>query len=266
MISKKEVLTRAILALIITNALGYLLKFFALDDYVILLGFRVKLNLMLPCLFFLNYNLLSELKETAVSAVKNKIPLQLFIFLLPFAVFLGGFYIAGKADLGDPEYFYEFGLSSIFDFPIYVIWNLPQLICFIILAKYIAEKLNSKTTALIFIVLFSAYHLIPVKGDVFDPVSFAGFIIGAVAAGLIILNFKNPFSAAISLFFLLWSYFLFWGTGSKEAIHLLLAKRYDAWEGLLWMDEKLIAYAALFHFGVSYLGILPASLLYKKKA
>lgn len=266
MVTKKEVLTRTILALLFTNAAGYLLKYFSLDDYLILLGFRIKLNIILPCLFFINYDILNELKETLVSSFRNKLLLQLFVFSVPFILFLTVFYLSGKADLGDPEYFYELGLSSIFDFPIYLIWNLPQIICLVILIKYIAEKLDSKTAAFFVLLLLFGYHLIPVKGDVFNPVSFAGFILGAAAGALAIINFKNPLSASIAVFFLFWSYFLFWGTGSTEAIHLLLAKRYDMWEGLLWMDEKIIPYVSLIHFGISFLGIIPGSLLYNKKA
>ena len=266
MATKKEILTRAVIALIIANALGYLLKFLKLDDYIILLGFRIKLNIIIPFLFLLRKDILTEMKDIFISSCRNKLILQLVILLLPFLIILPLGYLAGKVDLGDPEYFYEFGLSSIFDFPIYLLWNLPQLLLFIISIKYISEKLNSKTAGIANLVLFFAYEFIPVKGETFSVTSITGFLLASAAAGIAVVNFKNVISSTAALFFIAWSYFLFWGTSSTEAIHLLLASRFDSWEGLLWIDDKLYTFIPYIHFAIAYFGIIPASLLYKKKA
>lgn len=254
------------MAVIITNAAGYLLKYLNLDDYLILLGFRLKLNLVLPFFFFLTPEILSELKKNVTESVRNKFILQFLLTMLPALILIGVFYTINKIDLGDPEYFYEFGLSSVFDFPIYFIWNLPQLFLFIMITHYIAEKLGVKyVMSILIVLLMSAYTFIPVKSSVFNPGSIIGFIIASVAVGIITERYKNIFSACLSVFFLVWSYFLFFGTGSAEAVQILFAKRFDSWEGLLWIDDKAYVFIPYIYFGISLFGIFPASLLYNNK-
>jgi hypothetical protein len=261
----KEILTRAFLALLITNAAGYCLKFFKLDDYLILLGFRLKLCFILPALFFIGGGSLSLLKNTVLTSFKNKFLLQSVLFILPLIIFTGLFYLTGKIDLGDPEYFYEFGLSSIFDLPVYFIWNLPQLLCFVLIIKLIASSGGSKFSAMLFAVLIFSYRFIPVKGEAVNIPAIAGYLITAITAGLAAVFFRNPLAAAFSIFFMTWSYFLFWGTGSAEAIHILFASKYDTWEGLLWIDDKSAPFVVYAHTGISFIGFWFASLLYKKK-
>jgi len=119
---------RIVLAVIVVNAVGYTLKYLELDTFIILLGFRFHLSAVLPLLAVMKLEHLNLVKESLLHPqFKNLFKLS-GIILLVTILFFSVLYIIRKIDIGDPEYFYEFGLSSIADFPIYLIWNSFQLI------------------------------------------------------------------------------------------------------------------------------------------
>jgi hypothetical protein len=262
--TKKEILFRIIPAIIITNCVGYLLKILNLDDYFILLGFRFKLNFILPALFFLKAEYFTGVKEIIKSSCKTRFSLQLFIVIFPFLAALGALYYYGKVDLGDPDYFYEFGLSSIFDAPIYLLWNLPQLLALTLLIRYIADQVDHKfICSFITIALLFAYDMVPLK---IYSISYATFILPLLivaSAAVALAYFKNVFSASFIVFGMIWAYYLMFGTASKAIVNILFAARYNSWEGLLWVDDKLIGYVSLVYFSASFLLIWLASPMYK---
>lgn len=267
LVPKNEILLRTLLAIVFTNSAGLLLNFFNLDDYIILLGFRFKLNLIFPLLFFINAGIIENIKKSFIYSAKNKFLQQLFIIVLPSVILVAALYFINKVDLGDPEYFYEFGLSSIFDFPIYLLWNLPQLLIFIALLKFITDNLPLKLLLTpLFIILFFAYEALPAGAGALSYKTIFFILQSSITLGMIISNFKNLFTCSFMVFFMLWSYFLFWGTGSKEIVNLLFAHRYNSWEGLLWIDDKIYPFISYIYFGITFLAILPFSFAQNKKA
>ena len=123
--------SQIVIAVIIVNAIGLSLRYFDLDRYLIFIGFRFFLSLILPLLIVIRYSLFSKLKEILKQPKYNKTFQPLGWIFIPLIIVLIVLYFTKRIDVGDPDYFYEFGLSSIFDYPIYLIWNLPQLLFFV---------------------------------------------------------------------------------------------------------------------------------------
>ena len=69
----------------------------------------------------------------------------------------GGLFFLKRIEIGDPEYFYEFGISSIADYPIYLIWNFPQIILlyFFLVKVSFLSKFRFITVAVVIFFLFA---------------------------------------------------------------------------------------------------------------
>ena len=117
-----------ILLVIIVNALGLSLKYYKLDAYIIFIGFRFYLSLALPFILIYRNSYLGKIKQIVLHPEYNKTFQPLLWILLPLVLILASLFFTKQVAVGDPDYFYEFGLSSIFDYPIYIIWNMPQLV------------------------------------------------------------------------------------------------------------------------------------------
>ena len=121
-------ITRIFVAIVIVNALGFALKFFDLDTYVIILGFRFHIAAIIPFLIVIKKDHFTLIKESFIKPKFVQIGRPILIFVLINVLFILILFLVKKIEIGDPEYFYEFGLSSIVDYPIYLIWNSIQLI------------------------------------------------------------------------------------------------------------------------------------------
>ena len=104
---------RLISAIIIVNASGLTLRYFNLNPYMIIMGFRFHLCLALPLLIILNPNFIHYVKISFLKPKSIKPLFPLCLIILPLLMEAGGLYYLQKIDVGDPEYFYEFGISSI---------------------------------------------------------------------------------------------------------------------------------------------------------
>ncbi|MGB8318346.1 MAG: hypothetical protein WCE54_09495 [Ignavibacteriaceae bacterium] len=237
-------------AIIIINAIGILLRYAGLDTYFIIIGFRFQLSLFLPALF------ISAIysKDVIVSIFRNPSykGYLLFIFLLtiPLLILFAILFFLRKIELGDPGYLYEFGISSIIDFPVYLAWNSIQLILFFLFFIYLTSKarLSLSIIFLIFVLLF-VYELIPLKHESFDYINPVSLIFLGLITGFIVKYYQNIYWLVVFSFSLLWLDFLLFGSNSEMAVNLLFASQYNSWEGFFSVDKGLKAF------------ILPAHLL-----
>jgi hypothetical protein len=246
-----------IAALIISNSAGYLLKSNGFARYAIFMGFRFHISIIVPFL-----TLLPFIKELSFSSVFTKVPNKKYYMLLiwvlfPLAISVIAPLLFGLIELNDPDYFYEFGLSSIIDYPVYLFWNLPQLFALgiFLLAGIKTLRLNAFVIA-IFIATLFIYEFIPAAGTAFDFVTAACLIVVAVSVSFVLVRLKNIYLFSAALFSALWSGALVLGSNSKMLINLIFARQYSAWDGFFIVNSKYSDYALLVFLGLSMIVIL----------
>ncbi|MCX6151647.1 MAG: hypothetical protein NTX22_14085 [Ignavibacteriales bacterium] len=246
-----------ILLLIIVNSAGFLLRYYGLDRFVIVLGFRFHLSLILPFIL-----LLTQKKFGFIFSQLKKFKLKIFLtyFLLstiPVLIICTVFYLMKVIEFADPDYFYEFGISSIIDLPIYFIWNLPQLLMIGLFLKFISEKkkFSFPLTVLVTLSLF-VYELIPLHNDKLVLFSVYQMLTVSLLISLILVKTKNLYSFSLPVFFILWSNVLLFGSDSKTMIQILLAKNYESWEGFFELSKSLINYRLIIQVGITIIVFL----------
>ena len=254
-----------IAAIVITNAVGILLRAFNLDTYIIIVGFRFHLSLILPFIIVFRKRHATTLKEAFAHPKYNKTFPQLVWILLPILISALALYLSGHFTFNDPDYYYEFGLSSIVDYPIYLIWNLPQLLLlssFLIIA---AESTKNEfwKTWLIFLLLF-VFEFIPIGKDKIDYLNIILLLFTGISAALIMKYFQNIYWFAIIFFTLFWECLLTFGSSSRLMINLLFAARYNAWEGFFTVGDKLSPYILLSHIFLATILILSSVVIIKR--
>ena len=221
-----------VLVLIIINTIGIILRYFNLDTYLILLGFRFQLSLVFPLVIILR-NIPGDFIIDTFKKPKYKKHLP-FVYLLLFPLFIlfAILLLVKKIELGDPEYFYEFGLSSIIDFPVYLVWNSLQLIFLYLFLIYISSFFKLKFTWIFLILIFlSVYELIPFKKESLDYFQLISLILFAFMTGILIRHFQNIYWLVIFSFSILWLNILLFGSKSELFINLIFASQYNSWEG-----------------------------------
>ena len=265
MSNRVKIVTIIFLAILINTA-GLLLKYYGLDTYIILAGFRFYLSLILPFLIIFRVSQLGSIKEKLIHPEYNKTFQPLGWILLPLMILLASLYFSKQIDIGDPDYFYEFGLSSIIDYPIYIIWNLPQLLMFALFIILIQPTIKSNCfisffiAASCFIFVFMFFN--KTKPDYFDIVSVVFILASAV---LLLKYFQNVYWFSIIVFTVLWTNILTFGSSSQTMLHLLLASQYDTWEGFFDVGNSIRQYLLPTQLGITFVLIAVSALLKKPK-
>ena len=236
---------------IMVNVIGILLRYSGLDTYFIIVGFRFQLSLFLPAIII--YRKYS--KDFITGIFRNPLYKRklffIYILIIPLFVLVGILFLLKKIELGEPEYFYEFGISSIIDLPVYLVWNSGQLLLFFFFFIYLVSviKLRIPTILLIFVLLF-VYEMIPLKKENFNFVHLISLALFAVITGLLVKYYQNVYWLIFFTFSVLWIHFLLFGSNSEMAVNLLFASQYNYWEGFFSAGKELKAF------------ILPAHLLF----
>lgn len=244
-------------AVLIVDAVGFVLKYFALDTFLIFFGFRFHLALVLPFIVVFKKDLLSNFKQSFSNPKYKKFGRLFLLFLTVNVLFISTLLLLGKIEVGDPEYFYEFGISSIIDFPVYLIWNSFQLIIFFSFLKSVSLSFQKNNFVLMFTVIFLfIYEFIPLQNFSVDYSAAASFIIMSFVVSLLINSFNNIYIFVFIIFSLLWINLLAFGSSSQVLINLLFAANYDSWEGFFSVKNifsKFILSVNLFLFLIGLL-------------
>jgi len=242
-VNNKIKLSFIIYAVVFTNLIELLLKKLNFDSYIILVGFRFHLSLILPFFFIFRFNHLHDIKKFFIKPFYNRTFQPLSWIFIPLIIIFIVFYIIKKIKIGDPDYFYEFGLSSIIDYPIYFLWNLPQLLMFLIFLFLIQPVLKFKVifTVIITILLFVS-EFIPLYKTKINLFGIISLLFSAVGLSLLIKYFQNIYWISIIIFSIFWSSLLAFGCTSQTLIHILFAATYNSWEGFFKVSNGFVNY------------------------
>jgi len=243
-LNKRSIIVPVLLALIIVNGTGAVLKYFELPAFIILLGFRFHISLVIPFIFIISRLNSAFIKNEFINpGYKKNYPFVISLFLLPFLIIAVLYYLE-YLDIGDPEFFYEFGMSSIVDLPVYLVWNAPQLIMFYLFLTVVYENIKLRkifvTGAAIIPFLF---EFIPYDGTLPDPYSVGCLLIAGILNMMIISKFRNIYWFVIFNFLLLWMPLLLFGSESAALIKIIYASQYNVWEGFLELNKRISGYA-----------------------
>jgi hypothetical protein len=243
---------KLILAIIIVNAAGLCLRYFNLSTYIIIIGFRFHISFVLPFIIVFSSDFLPYIKRSFLSPEWDNAFFFLLLIILPLLIEAGGLFIHQKIDIGDPDYFYEFGISSIADYPIYLIWNFPQMILFFFFLVSVSSisKFKFLTVAAVIFFLF-AFELVSINKTII-PFRDLGILISCCLIYSILINYyRNIYWFGVSLFTLLWLAILAFGSSSKTMINLLFASQYNNWEGFFEVMKDYIPFTLPVYFGIA---------------
>lgn len=233
---------RVFLAVIIVNAAGISLRYFDLSTYFIFLGFRFHLSSLIPFLILLKKESFDEFYRSFRYPVFRKKLLPVLWIIISLAVVLSILFLLGKIKPGDPDYFYEFGLSSVFDYPLYLIWNFPQLgMLFYTLLIFSGMTRLSYINVFIGLVLLFGYEIIPFYSS-FAPADIVSLILLSLTASFFVTRLQNIYWFAIVIFSSIWSIILLFGSRSELIVNIFFAKEYSSWEGFFNAGRELSLY------------------------
>lgn len=234
--------SRIILALILVNAAGIALRYFGLDTYFIFIGFRFHIGCILPFIVLLNKESLDDLWSALKKPYFRKKFIPFFLVVFSLAAVPGVLYVLKQIKPGDPDYFYEFGLSSLFDYPLYLAWNFPQLcMLFLTLSLFTGSGNLSYLKVFAGIILLFGFEFVPLSGD-FSPFSAVSFILAALTASFFATRLQNVYWFSFIVFSSVWGILLMFGSGSEVLINLFFAKEYSSWEGFFQSGRLYSAY------------------------
>lgn len=227
-----------LIILIIVNIAGYLLRSGGYDRFFIFMGFRFHLALVIPALIFFKNDFFSFAKKSLTKPEGSRYLIS-FLGVLPLCIVTALLYYFKITDVADPDYFYELGLSSFIDYPVYLFWNLPQLIILGLFLKNIAES-GKYRFPLVFLVLLSlfAYEFVPLPKTQFSLPDVMAYVPAVFLFAMIISRFRDIYLFAASLFTVLWGFILVFGTKSETLIRMLLAAQYDEWTGFFSISKN----------------------------
>lgn len=258
-------LIRFLLAILFINVLGFTLKYLELNTFIIVFGFRFHIASFLPLTFVLTKNNLTVIKEILSSFSFKRLIKVFFILLLTTVIFIAAFYLTGLIEVGDPEYFYEFGLSSIIDYPIYLIWNLPQFILFYLFLYFLKNSVGKNFfVLLISIVLIFLYEFILIGKSNYDDLSIVSFLLVCILAAVEVKYFNDVYVFGMIMFSILWFGVLMFGSSSCNLINIFLAARYNSWDGFFTTSKNISTYILSFYF-LLIIAILAVTILLEKR-
>ena len=206
------------------------------------------------------------MKDSLLHPPFNHFGRVILTFLFTNALFLSVLFLTNKFEIGDPEYFYEFGLSSIADYPIYLVWNSIQSIFLYFFFLLINKSFkNSFFIILVSAILIFAYEFIPLKKMIFNYESIAAFVLLCLILAVTIKFLNNVYIFVLLLFSIIWFSLLAFGTSSSTLVKLFFAANYNSWEGFLAVDKIVSDFIIPINFFLILVILLILSFLTKKK-
>ncbi|MCE1188121.1 MAG: hypothetical protein LWX56_03185 [Ignavibacteria bacterium] len=243
-----------LLAVCIANTVGFLLHTFNLHAYILLLGFRVHISF-----FAAGVSAIAFFKAEALE-VFEAFRLKRILLFIAFILTLGGaLFVAGYMKLlpyNDPDYIYEFGLSSLIDFPLYIFWNLPQFfLLFMLLNKLRKNNPGSKLIipGIILLFAFELYPFFALKNVVSHSILFT---VSALFIFMCSIKSQNPIEFCVWCFMSAWLGIFLFGTDNLLLIQQFFARNFDSWEGFVTIKGLEKNYSVALVFVISMLPLL----------
>jgi hypothetical protein len=231
---------RLIFAVAAVNIAGILLRYFKLDTYFLLIGFRFDISCLLPIFFIIKRGENFPLKNYFTHPAYKKYFKSILKILIPFLITLALLYIIKIIKPSNAKYFYEFGVSSIADYPIYLVWNTPQLILLFLFLTVSTSKYKSRFFVIILIViLLFGYEFVPLGKVKTFYIDYITLILASVFAATLICYYNNIYLFPVLIFTFFWLIFLLFGSDSKKIINILFAAQYDQWQGFFELRKNV---------------------------
>jgi hypothetical protein len=166
-----------------------------------------------------------------------------FIILLPALIIGGSLLLMKEIKIAKPDNFYELGISSLIDYPIYLIWNFPNLaaIIAVILFSVSVKKKKIISSASVFFLIYIS-EVIPVEFEKYDYFPLINFVLFSLSIGLLITRFQNFYFLSVLIFTSIWLWILGFGCDSKLFVNLFLATQYKNWEGFFLAGKTVSEY------------------------
>ena len=246
-----------LLLLFIPAGLNFILRYFSLPNYYFVIGFRFYGIIFLAGVFLLLYQGIEPFKQVLASfSLKNFFRFILFV-LLPPVLIIGLLFFLKKIEIGDPDYFYELGLSSIVDFPIYFVWNFPQLFILYTLLQTVESSFRLKILPnfLLLLFFFSA-EFFSFPKITFNFFTIISYVLLLLTIALFIYKRKNALAFIFYFFTTIWLGVLLFGSKSEVLLQTFLAKTYSSWDGFFDINNKFTPFVLPFYFLLSLFIIL----------
>ena len=224
-----KILAKLFISAFISAGAAVVLQLAGLSAFIIILGFRFHNCCVVPGLFFISDSIGTTFRSAKYSWRRHIGLLFLFLAVsgIPFALLPTGMTTFQKNDN-----FFELGVSSVIDLPLYFIWNLPQFI----MLYYVLKRTSQLKASFLYILLFAAIIAAPVFIPLASPVP----VWSMVCAGLVILitamlvyKAANWIEFTLFLFFVIWSAILIFGTQNEMLVKLFLGRNYENWDGFI---------------------------------
>lgn len=225
------------------NILGYLLKIFELPVFLIFLGFRFHLCSIIFLLLLFHFRKEIEFKKyLADTNFKNS--RRSLSALVPSLILAAAAYFLKLIEFDEPDFFYELGLSSLADFPVYLVWNLPQLLLLFLFFSLASNLFGKKIIFLLSPLLF-LFEIAPLPGNELDWLRAAEIISAAIFVAFLFFKEKNIYVNAIVTFALIWLIVLIYGSDYAALTKIFLASTYDSWDGFFKAKNPIAIYIPL---------------------
>ncbi|HMU42541.1 MAG TPA: hypothetical protein PKA80_04510 [Ignavibacteriaceae bacterium] len=221
-----------LILIILINAAGYLLRFFSYDTYFIFLGFRFHISILIFIFLLGDREFISFLKRLLVKPGSFNLFSMGFIILLPALIIGGSLLLMKEIRVAKPDNFYELGISSLIDYPIYLIWNFPNIaaiIAVIMFSVFVMKKKIISSAFIFFLIYISEF--IPIDFEKIDYFPIISFVFFSLSIGLLLKRFQNLYFLSALIFTSIWLWILGFGCDNKLFINLFLAAQYKNWEG-----------------------------------
>lgn len=248
----------AFVSALISNIFGYWLISNELDEYIIIAGFRIYVILLIPTSSIVLFKLSVFDKNYFFGELNSGL---LKIILSVFGVYAAALiivFLITETSINEPEYMYEFGATSIIDFPIYFVWNAPNIFCVYIMGRTFKHKECSILITVLFFLFHFFYKLYPFNFEMTNGHEYAFFLFILLTLIVFAYRLGNVFEYGALIFTTMWLFIYLFGSDSKTLINLLFAKNYDSWEGFIkfneneeWIKSVILLFLFLF-FNIFY--------------
>jgi hypothetical protein len=241
---------------IFTNFIIVLSSYFEFIPQIYFLGFRFNLFLLLNVILIFAYYKKFTIEQLAPFKRFGKFKHWFAAFSIP--VLLAGFvicvvYLFGEVKISKQKYFYEFGMTSLLDFPMYFVWTLPFIFSTLYLLFNVLNTnryFSSIIKSILIAVSTSGFYLY-----YFDEDRIIAYIVYfLLVSSIMLFNYaffmwcRSIWVASFSIFMAIFSFVLVFGSSNEFLIKTFFARNYEKWEGFfnLKLIENVPAESGLF--------------------